>query len=145
MQFCNWGFGVIEAIAVVMIIGFSVDYVVHLGNHYVECPFETRYLRMQESLTSIGISVLSGAITTIASGIFLFGAVILFFTKFAVLILSTILLSLYCSLVLFTSINHFIGPQKHFGDLRYYIVTPLWEYVQRKCKKNKNEVSEDQN
>lgn len=36
MEICGWGLGVIEAIAMVMIIGFSVDYVVHLANHYVE-------------------------------------------------------------------------------------------------------------
>ena len=36
MEMNSWGLGVIEAIATVMIIGFSVDYVVHLGNHYVE-------------------------------------------------------------------------------------------------------------
>jgi len=129
MELNSWGLGVIEAIATVMIIGFSVDYVVHLGNHYVECPFDSRYQRMQEALASIGISIVSGAITTIASGIFLFAAVIIFFTKFAVLVVSTICFSIYCSLFLFTSLNHFIGPEKHFGDLKYYIVSPLWKKI----------------
>lgn len=36
MNFLAWEFGVAESIAVVMLIGFSVDYVVHLANHYVE-------------------------------------------------------------------------------------------------------------
>lgn len=36
MNFSAWEFGVTESIAVVVLIGFSVDYVVHLANHYVE-------------------------------------------------------------------------------------------------------------
>ncbi|CAI2384871.1 unnamed protein product [Moneuplotes crassus] len=38
MELNSWGFGVIEAI--VIIVGFSIDYVVHFENHYAECPFE---------------------------------------------------------------------------------------------------------
>jgi protein dispatched 1 len=133
MEIWGWGLGVIEAIAMVMIIGFSVDYVVHLANHYVEWAYEDRFRRMQDSLTGIGISVVSGAISTIASGIFLFFAVIIFFLKFAVLVLSTITFSLYCSLVLFTWINLFIGPQKHFGDIKYYIVQPLKAKLKKWC------------
>ena len=139
MEMCGWGMGVIEAIAMVMIIGFSVDYVVHLANHYVECTYNDRYRRMQDALTGIGVSVVSGAISTIASGIFLFLAVIIFFLKFAVLVLATIIFSLYCSLVLFTCLNHAIGPQNNFGDIGYYIITPLKNKFKSACKKSRNE------
>lgn len=33
----DWQLGVSESIAMVIIIGFSVDYVVHLAAHYVNC------------------------------------------------------------------------------------------------------------
>ena len=32
----GWDFGVIESLAVVIVIGFSVDYNVHLGHAYLE-------------------------------------------------------------------------------------------------------------
>jgi protein dispatched 1 len=64
MEMSGWTLGIIESIAMVILIGFSVDYVVHLANHYVESVYEDRYRKMQESLGSIGISILSGAITT---------------------------------------------------------------------------------
>lgn len=33
----GWELGVSESIAMVIIIGFSVDYVVHIAAHYVHC------------------------------------------------------------------------------------------------------------
>jgi len=42
MQMIGWRFGIAESIAVVVLIGFSVDYVVHLANHYVESAFTDR-------------------------------------------------------------------------------------------------------
>ena len=127
MEMLGWSLGILEAISVVIIVGFSVDYVVHLANHYVESVYQDRYRRMKDALTSIGISIVSGAITTIGSSIFLLMATILFYEKFAVLVLSTILFSLYFSLVFFVCINHWIGPNGHFGDLKYYMVTPLFK------------------
>ena len=34
----DWELGVSESIAMIIVIGFSVDYVVHLAAHYVHCP-----------------------------------------------------------------------------------------------------------
>ena len=116
----GWALGVMEAIAVVIIVGFSVDYVVHLANHYVESVYIDRFRRMKDALTGIGISIFSGAITTILSGIFLFLATIVFFENFAILILVTILFSLLFSLALFSSINFWIGPSGNFGNLKHY-------------------------
>jgi len=90
MEIVGWTLGTIESIAIVILIGFSVDYAVHLANHYVESVFDDRYRRMQDALSGIGISIVSGAITTIGSGIFLFLATVMFFTKFAILITATI-------------------------------------------------------
>merc|ERR1712048_1514220 len=36
MYLMGWKFGVSESVAIVIIIGFSVDYVVHLANAYLE-------------------------------------------------------------------------------------------------------------
>ena len=39
MVMSGWELGVSESIAIVIVIGFSVDYVVHLAAHYVHAPF----------------------------------------------------------------------------------------------------------
>ena len=43
MELAGWQLGVAESIAVVILIGFSVDYVVHLANHYVESVFPDKF------------------------------------------------------------------------------------------------------
>ena len=75
----GWELGVSESIAMVIIIGFSVDYVVHLAAHYVHCFEPGRYQRSTDSVSAMGISIFSGAMTTLGSGVFLFGGTIIFF------------------------------------------------------------------
>jgi len=40
---------------------------------------------------------------------------------------------------LFTALNHAIGPQKKFGNIKYYVVEPLREkivaFMKKKCGK----------
>ena len=75
----DWQLGVSESIAMVIIIGFSVDYVVHLAAHYVNCTEKSRYGRATDSISAMGVSIFSGAVTTFGSGVFLFGGKIIFF------------------------------------------------------------------
>lgn len=69
----GWEFGTFESMNSIIIIGLSVDYVVHLANAYVENVKETRYERTREMLTIMGVSVLGGGCTTLGAGLFLFG------------------------------------------------------------------------
>lgn len=50
MSALEWEVGMGEAIAMVMLIGFSVDYVVHLANHYSHSSLYSRRLRVKSSL-----------------------------------------------------------------------------------------------
>lgn len=88
----------------------AVDYVVHLANHYVESTHSDKYTRMQESLREIGISIISGAVTTLGAGLVLFFCTIKLYTKFAVLIVSTISFSLLFSMFFFAAMMHAFGP-----------------------------------
>lgn len=45
MYLSGWELGVAESITIVILIGFSVDYVVHLANHYVESSYTDKYKR----------------------------------------------------------------------------------------------------
>ena len=138
MEIIGWTLGVIESIAIVILIGFSVDYVVHFANHYVESIYDDRYRRVQESLGHIGISIISGAITTLGSSAIVFFATVLFFEKFGILVTFTILFSLFFSLVLFSAINHIMGPQGNFGNMKYHVVTPALKKIKELWKKCRN-------
>ena len=67
----------------------------------------------------MGVSILSGCITTFGSGAFLFGGEILFFYKFAIIITITVIISLLVAVFLFGAIMHAVGPQDGNGDICY--------------------------
>ena len=53
--------GVSESIAMVIIIGFSVDYVVHLGAHYVHKKSPDRTDRTSDALGAMGRALLGAS------------------------------------------------------------------------------------
>ena len=78
----GWKLGVIEAVIYVMVVGMAVDYVVHLSEAYLESHERSRTGRTVDMLTTMGISVLSGAASTLGATFFLFFPQIIFFVKF---------------------------------------------------------------
>lgn len=46
MELSGWSIGIAESITIVILIGFSVDYVVHLANHYVGSSYKKRFLKI---------------------------------------------------------------------------------------------------
>lgn len=79
MVLSGWELGVPESVATVIVIGFSVDYVVHLATHYVHSPHFSRHDKSTDAISAMGISIFSGAVTTLGSGVFLFGGTLIFF------------------------------------------------------------------
>lgn len=65
----GWQLGAMEAISTIMVVGLSVDYSVHLAHAYIESKSKTKWARIRFSLNSVGISILSGAITTVLASI----------------------------------------------------------------------------
>ena len=129
MQFNGWELGVAESVAVVVQIGLSVDYVVHLSTDYMHSPLQKRSDKMKQAFQQMGISIFSGTLTTFGSGAFLFGGQLSIFNKFAILITSTIMLSFACSMLLFGALCHIVGPENGTGDI---------------CRKKKNSSGQTQ-
>lgn len=100
-----------------VLIGFSVDYVVHLAADYTHSSKTSRNDKMKQAYKEMGVSIFSGSITTFGSGFFLFGGQVITFQKFAVLITSTITISFLVAMLFFGAVCHSIGPQNGFGDL----------------------------
>jgi predicted RND superfamily exporter protein len=117
MSLNGWEFGVSESISVVIIIGLSVDYVVHLATDFQHSAHKGRSDKIKQAYTEMGVSIMSGTITTFGSGAALFGGKVVTFRKFAVLITSTITISFMMSMLLFGAICHICGPENGYGDL----------------------------
>ena len=82
VTFMHWNgqqFGQDESIAVVMLIGFAVDYVLHLGTDYMHSLAATRFDKMKQSYREMGLSISSGCATTFLCGGVLFFGNLLFF------------------------------------------------------------------
>lgn len=130
MYFSGAELGTAESVAVVMLIGFSVDYIVHLGNHFVESEKSTRYERMAHALRDMGISVIFGGLTTLGSAFFLWFATMLFFTKFAYIMTSTVIASWFWSLGFLSAALMAFGPEKGQYDFNF----PSFSLLRRKDK-----------
>jgi len=120
MFLLGWKFGVSECVSIVIIIGFSVDYVVHLANAYLESTRNDRAGRLSFALLTMGISVCSGAVTTFSAGFFLVFPEIVFFYKMGLLIMTTVFNSIFWAMCFFTAILAICGPEGDTGDLRKY-------------------------
>lgn len=127
--FMGWTLGIAETVASVIVIGFSIDYTLHIGHMYQESSdlgMDTRNDRTRYALERMGTTVLAGAITTAGSAMFMFACQMTFFYKMAVLISITIFFSLIYSLGFLISCMILFGPEKRFGSIK-----PLFN----KCKK----------
>jgi protein dispatched 1 len=124
----GWELGISESVAVVILVGISVDFNVHLASMYVHSFHVTRRAKMAEAFVEMGISILSGAITTFGSSCFLWGGVVVFFTKFAVIMMSTISFSLFFALVFFAALCFQFGPEGDTGSVR-----ALYAHCTRLC------------
>ena len=119
MTYFGWVLGSAESVAIVVCVGFAVDYVVHLASHYVHSKYQDRENRTKESLEELGISILSGSITTILATGALFICELLFFGKFGIFVIATVIFSTFYSLAFFSSVCLVIGPQEKFGNFTY--------------------------
>lgn len=114
----GWSLGLLESLNLTLIVGLAVDYVVHLAEGYMALEDEDRITRVKYTLGHVGISVFSGACTTLGASIFMLAAQILFFSQFGIFIFTTIAFSILYALFFFTTVLALIGPEGNTGSLR---------------------------
>mmetsp|Transcript_25152 Transcript_25152/g.32682 ORF Transcript_25152/g.32682 Transcript_25152/m.32682 type:complete len:932 (-) Transcript_25152:127-2922(-) len=118
----GWQLGIAESVSGVILVGFSVDYVVHISELYAKIGKEgSRLYKATQALRSMGVTILAGAITTFGSGLFLFFCTLTFFYKFAVMICLTITFSFAWSLGFLSTILMVLGPEKDFGSVKVMV------------------------
>ena len=92
-QVIGWNLGIKESVAGVVVIGFSVDYTIHLGHMFDVARSQgltTRREKFDYSIRKMGETVLAGAITTAGSTVFLLACQLTFFTAMGTLIILTV-------------------------------------------------------
>lgn len=123
VAYAHWELGSCESVGVVVCVGFAVDYVVHLASHYIHSKYKTRNERIKEALRELGISILSGSLTTIGATVTLYICTLVMFTKFATFVVATIFFSIIYSLGFFAALCQIMGPEDQFGNLNYMYKT----------------------
>jgi hypothetical protein len=118
----GWKFDMFTCLFLIMAVGMSVDYTLHILHAYNECPLETRYLRTKEAVSHMGVTVFSGALTTLMAAAPMFGCTMVFFKMFGTFIFLIILYSIILALLLLVPILLLIGPEGHFGDIWCFYV-----------------------
>ncbi|XP_060601881.1 protein dispatched homolog 3-like [Ruditapes philippinarum] len=113
----GWKLGMIEAMNMCMVVGLSVDYVVHLAEGYTLSLHTGRLSRVRDMLDLMGVSVFFGACTTLGASLFMFFTVLSFFSQFGTFLFSTIGFSLVFSMGLFVTLLGIIGPEGNTGNV----------------------------
>lgn len=111
MVAAGWTLGFLESICFAILIGISVDFVIHFSHAYASIPGEaSRESRTKYALIDMGPSILAAAFTTMAGAAIMLACVITFFTKFAMILFFTIVQSVLGSFVVFLTLTDCIGP-----------------------------------
>ena len=107
----GWTLGFLEAICFAILIGVSVDFVIHLSHAYTIPPGNTdRGERAKFAIISMGPSILVTAATTILSSFVMLFAVVVFFQKFALILFFTVIQATAGSFVFLMVMLDCVGP-----------------------------------
>lgn len=133
----GWKLGLFESLNLTLIVGLAVDYVVHLAEGYMVLTDKDRLTRVRYTLGHVGISVFSGACTTLGASIFMLAAKIIFFSQFGIFIFCTIGFSILYSLFFFTTMLALIGPEGQTGSLRP-LMRKIADFIRGKTKEHED-------
>eukprot|EP00761_Pharyngomonas_kirbyi_P003629 gb/GECH01003633.1/.p1 GENE.gb/GECH01003633.1/~~gb/GECH01003633.1/.p1 ORF type:complete len:166 (+),score=10.45 gb/GECH01003633.1/:1-498(+) len=125
----GWTLGIIESICVTVVVGLSVDFVVHLAHAFEASDKKTRYKKMRQSLTELGVSVLAASITTFLASILLFPTIVTFFTSFGHFLAATMAISAAFAFVAFPTVMMICGPTFHWFSILHW-GRCIWDWCQ---------------
>jgi len=118
----GWRMGVAESTCVTVLVGLSLDYVLHVAGAYAEAPEETlcdKRARAFWATTVTAKSVFAGASTTVAAASFLlFKCDASFFKTFGAFVLWTASVSSVFASVVFPATCALWGPEQRRADDR---------------------------
>eukprot|EP00397_Hematodinium_sp_SG-2012_P063435 GEMP01087611.1.p1 GENE.GEMP01087611.1~~GEMP01087611.1.p1 ORF type:complete len:219 (+),score=29.54 GEMP01087611.1:242-898(+) len=107
----GWPLSALEALSLIIIVGFSVDYGVHLAESYNQSDASSSSERLREALAQTGVSIMSACLTTIGSALFLFGCTIKAMMQLGMVIFACSLLSCTFTLFVMAPLLIYFGPK----------------------------------
>ena len=114
----GWELGLLESMCMSILVGMSVDFVVHFAHAWVSdggggvgaTRREELVARTHASLSTVGVSVLSAGLTTTIAAFVLFFGEIVFFSKFGTMLALAMLFSLAYSVLFFHALATVAAP-----------------------------------
>ena len=122
----NYTFGAIEAVGVTVFVGMSVDYALHVAHGYHNSGAKTRFEKVRDTLTHLGVSILGGALTTGGSAVFLLFCKIYFFLQLGTMMMLNTGLALLFALGWLCALLMILGPTTPLFSLYFYIKLPFY-------------------
>jgi len=107
----GWELGFLESVCFSILIGISCDFIIHFGHAYKHFEGNVdRRLRARFAVVDMGPSILAAALTTVAAACVMLFCSTPFFTKFATILLVTILYATVGSFIFFVVLVDLFGP-----------------------------------
>lgn len=131
-------FQVLVSLNMCMVVGLTVDYVVHLAEGYTLSLHKDRLSRLRDMLDEMAVSVFFGSITTLGASMFMFLAKLSFFLQFGIFMFSTIGFSLFFSMGMFVTLMGLVGPQGDNGN-----IVAMFRKLKACCTKKTSSHSDD--
>jgi len=116
MVILGWSVDFLGSVCLIVVIGLSVDYTVHLCHSYVHSQEEPRLERTKQAATEMGVSIVSGAVTSFGASFFLLLCSMTFFNQFGTFMCATIIVSLFFSIWFFLTACTLVGPKRRDED-----------------------------
>ena len=112
--------GSVRSTCVTFLVGFSVDYTVHLAVAYVHSQKRTSGERVIDALSAMGVSVSAAAVSTLGSSCFLFAATFVFFLQFGIFMALAVVWAYLSGTIVFMAFLAGFGPvgREDYQDLR---------------------------
>eukprot|EP00930_Biecheleria_cincta_P076589 TRINITY_DN6379_c0_g1_i3.p1 TRINITY_DN6379_c0_g1~~TRINITY_DN6379_c0_g1_i3.p1 ORF type:complete len:1045 (-),score=167.77 TRINITY_DN6379_c0_g1_i3:416-3550(-) len=129
MKIANYELGSTTSICITILAGFAVDYVVHLAHAYNHSLKVTRQEKFQEAIDVIGVSVLSGMVTSVLAAMVLLTCNLQFFAKFGFFMIFTVIWAWLWGNCFFMAMLRLVGPDTNTHwvlQLPYSILPKKW-------------------
>ncbi|XP_022085461.1 protein dispatched homolog 3-like [Acanthaster planci] len=128
----GWEMGAVEAVSLSIIVGSSIDYCIHLIEGYLvagdrvpdathKSAAQIRRWRTRHSVSTIGVSILSSALTTVIATVPLCYTTIQLFAKFGKIVAMNTFVSILYTLTACTAFLSLAGPARYRWNLKWFI------------------------
>ncbi|XP_038061425.1 protein dispatched homolog 3-like [Patiria miniata] len=132
----GWEMGAVEAVSLSIIVGSSIDYCIHLIEGYLvagdrvpdithKSAAEIRRWRTRYSVSTIGVSILSSALTTIIASVPLCYTTIQLFAKFGKIVAMNTFVSILYTLTACTAFLSLAGPARYRWNVKWFVFSAL--------------------